>query len=138
MSYGGPAIMGIMQTKIQEKRPWIEKLQFVKGLALVNMLPGPGVTQFGIFLGHAKAGLAGGIIAGVCFIVPAFLMLALAAVWDLVRANDGYCVLYDPIQLSDRFGEIAAQLASERGRRCGWGTADAGAHAVHAVRHDRR
>jgi chromate transporter len=82
MSYGGPAIMGIMQTEIQEKRRWIEKPQFVEGLALVNMLPGPGATQLGIYLGHIKAGLAGGIIAGVCFILPAFLiMLALATAY---------------------------------------------------------
>src|SRR5262249_7343226 len=66
MSYGGPAIMGIMQTEIQEKRRWIEKPQFVEGLALVNMLPGPGATQLGIYLGHTRAGLAGGIIAGLC------------------------------------------------------------------------
>jgi chromate transporter len=82
MSYGGPAIMGIMQTEIQEKRQWIGKQQFVEGLALVNMLPGPGATQLGIFIGHAKAGLAGGILAGVCFILPAFLvMLVLAAAY---------------------------------------------------------
>jgi chromate transporter len=61
MSYGGPAIMGIMQTEIQEKRRWISKQDFVEGLALVNMLPGPGATQLGIFIGHAKAGLIGGI-----------------------------------------------------------------------------
>jgi chromate transporter len=82
MSYGGPAIMGIMQAEIQEKRGWISKEAFVEGLALVNMLPGPGATQLGIFIGHAKAGLAGGIIAGVCFILPAFLiMLSLAAAY---------------------------------------------------------
>jgi chromate transporter len=82
MSYGGPAIMGIMQAEIQEKRGWISKEAFVEGLALVNMLPGPGATQLGIFIGHEKAGLAGGIIAGVCFILPAFLiMLGLAAAY---------------------------------------------------------
>jgi chromate transporter len=82
MSYGEPAIMGIMQTEIQEKRRWISKQDFVEGLALVNMLPGPGATQLGIFIGHAKAGLIGGIIAGICFILPAFLiMLALAAAY---------------------------------------------------------
>jgi chromate transporter len=87
MSYGGPAIMGIMQTEIQEKRQWIEKLQFVEGLALVNMLPGPGATQLGIYLGHTKAGLAGGIIAGVCFVLPAFLiMLTLAMVYTAFGA----------------------------------------------------
>jgi len=82
MSYGGPAIMGIMQTEIQEKREWIDKKEFVDGLALVNMLPGPGATQLGIYLGHTKAGLAGGVIAGLCFILPAFLiMLALATAY---------------------------------------------------------
>jgi chromate transport protein ChrA len=49
--------MGIMQTEIQEKRGWIEKKEFAEGLALVNMLPGPGATQLGIYLGHSKAGL---------------------------------------------------------------------------------
>jgi len=82
MSYGGPAIMGIMQAEIQEKRHWIDKKTFVDGLAIVNMLPGPGATQLGIFIGHAKAGIAGGVIAGLCFILPAFLfMLALAAAY---------------------------------------------------------
>lgn len=82
MSYGGPAIMGIMQAEIQEKRKWIAKQEFVEGLALVNMLPGPGATQLGIFIGHEKAGVAGGILAGVCFILPAFLiMLALAVAY---------------------------------------------------------
>jgi chromate transporter len=82
LSYGGPAIMGIMQAEIQEKRRWIDKQAFVEGLALVNMLPGPGATQLAIFIGHAKRGLAGGIVAGVCFIVPAFaIMLALAGAY---------------------------------------------------------
>jgi chromate transporter len=34
MSYGGPAIIGIMQAEIQEKREWICKQQFVEWLSL--------------------------------------------------------------------------------------------------------
>jgi chromate transporter len=79
MSYGGPAIMGIMQTEIQEKRGWLSKERFLEGLALVNMLPGPGATQLGIFIGYDRAGWGAGILAGLCFILPAFcIMLALA------------------------------------------------------------
>lgn len=82
MSYGGPAIMGIMQAELQEKRQWISKEKFVEGLSLVNMLPGPLATQLGIYIGHEKGGMAGGILAGFCFILPAFLvMLALSAVY---------------------------------------------------------
>ncbi len=79
MSYGGPAIMGTMQAEIQERRQWLSKREFVDGLALVNMLPGHGETQLGIFIGHAKVGLTGGILAGICFILPAFLIMLLLA-----------------------------------------------------------
>lgn len=82
MSYGGPAIMGLMQTEFQEKRAWLSKERFLEGLALVNMLPGPGATQLGIYLGYVRAGWWGGALAGLCFIVPAFLiMLALTAAY---------------------------------------------------------
>lgn len=78
MSYGGPAIMGMMQAELQEKRGWLSKENFVEGLALVNMLPGAGATQLGIFLGHTRAGWWGGLLAGVCFVLPAlFIMLAM-------------------------------------------------------------
>jgi chromate transporter len=83
VSYGGPAIMGIMQNELQEKRRWLRKQQFVDGLSLVNMLPGPLATQLGIYIGHAKQGTAGGIIAGFAFILPAFLiMIALSWIYE--------------------------------------------------------
>ena len=80
MSYGGPAIMGLMQAEIQERRAWLSKERFVEGLALVNMLPGAGATQLGIFLGYMRAGWWGGLLAGVCFILPAFFIM-LALTW---------------------------------------------------------
>src|SRR5262249_23254560 len=55
-AYGGPAIMGIMQAELQEKRHWVPKERFVEGLSLVNMVPGATATQLGIFLGHARGG----------------------------------------------------------------------------------
>lgn len=93
VSYGGPAIMGIMQSEVQEKRAWLSKENFVEGLALVNMLPGAGATQLGIFLGHARAGWWGGALAGLCFVLPALaIMLALTALYaaygELTYARD--------------------------------------------------
>src|SRR5215471_13148792 len=77
-AYGGLAIMGIMQTELQEKRQWVSKERFVEGMALVNTLPGPGVIQLGIFLGYTRGGPWGGLLAGLCFMLPAFfIMLAL-------------------------------------------------------------
>ena len=77
-AYGGPAIMGLMQAELQDKRQWVSKARFMEGLSLVNMLPGAGATQLGIFLGYARGGWWGGLLAGLCFVLPAFgIMLAL-------------------------------------------------------------
>ena len=87
MSYGGPAIMGIMQAEIQEKRGWLSKERFLEGLALVNMLPGAAATQLGIFIGYQRAGWWGGVVAGLCFILPAFvIMLALTLLYSAFGA----------------------------------------------------
>jgi chromate transporter len=87
-SYGGPAIMGIMQAELQDKRQWVSKERFVEGLSLVNILPGAGATQLGIFLGHARGGWWGGVLAGLCFVLPAFgIMLALTLTYASLGAT---------------------------------------------------
>src|SRR5881628_459350 len=74
-AYGGPAIMGIMQAELQEKRGWVSRERFVEGLSLVNMLPGATAAQLSIFLGYARGGWWGGLLGGLCFVVPGFLVL---------------------------------------------------------------
>ena len=74
-SDGGPAIMGIMQAELQEKRRWVPKERFLEGLAVANMLPGATATQLGIFLGYARGGWWGGLLGGVCFVLPAFFIM---------------------------------------------------------------
>ncbi len=81
-SYGGPAIMGVMQAELQQKRQWVSKERFIEGLSIVNMLPGATATQLAIFLGYARGGLWGGLLAGLCFVLPAFfVMLALTVAY---------------------------------------------------------
>ena len=74
-AYGGPAIMGVMQAELQEKRQWVSKERFVEGLSLVNMLPGATAAQLSIFLGYARGGWWGGLLGGLCFVLPGFCVL---------------------------------------------------------------
>ena len=77
-SYGGPAIMGFMQAELQARRKWVTKERFLEGLAVANMVPGATATQLGIFLAYARGGWWGGLLGGVAFVLPAFvIMLAL-------------------------------------------------------------
>src|SRR5262245_35687198 len=82
LSYGGAASVGLMQTEVLERRAWLPREQFLEGLALVNTLPGPAGVQLGIFVGFMRAGWWGGVLAGLCFILPAFcILLALTLVY---------------------------------------------------------
>lgn len=123
MSYGGPAIMGIMQAEIQEKRGWLSKERFLEGLALVNMLPGAAATQLGIFIGHQRAGWRGGALAGLCFVLPAFvIMLTLTVLYSafgaIPAARDAFYGL-GPVVLGIfvvavvRLGRVALNGASQ-------------------------
>jgi chromate transporter len=87
-AYGGPAIMGVMQAEFQERRQWTSKPHFLEGLALVNVLPGATATQLGIFLGHARGGWWGGLLAGLCFAAPGFVvMLGLAIAYGTLGVS---------------------------------------------------
>jgi chromate transporter len=84
-AYGGPAVMGIMQAEFQDKRQWVPKERFLEGLSLVNMLPGATPIQLGIFLGHARGGWWGGVLAGLCYVLLGFgIMLALTLTYALL------------------------------------------------------
>src|SRR5262244_2391556 len=77
-AYGGPAIYGILHAELQEKRQWVTKDRFVEGVSLANLIPGATMTQLCMFLGYARGGFWGGLLAGLCFVLPAFgIMLAL-------------------------------------------------------------
>ena len=87
-AYGGPAIYGILQAELQEKRQWVSKERFVEGLSLANLIPGATLTQFCMFLGYARGGFWGGLLAGLCFVLPAFgVMLALTLIYAHLGAT---------------------------------------------------
>lgn len=77
LSYGGAAMVGIMQDEIVERRRWLSREQYLHGVALVNMLPGPPAMELSVLIGYVRAGWRGGILSGVCFMLPAFVQLML-------------------------------------------------------------
>ena len=93
LGYGAAAIWGLIQAEMQERRAWVSKERFLEGMALVNALPGAPAMQMCIFLGHQRAGMWGGLLAGLAFMAPAFaVMLTLSA---LASAFGGVPVMRD-------------------------------------------
>jgi len=83
VGFGAPAIWGLIQAEVQERRAWLTKERYLEGLALVQTLPGAPAVQMCIFAGHQRAGWWGGLVGGLAFTVPAFaIMLALTALYS--------------------------------------------------------
>jgi chromate transporter len=83
LGFGGPiALAGYMQRDLVERRGWISKKDYVDGLALAQLAPGPLAAQLAIYLGWSKGGLPGATGAAAAFILPSFVMvLGLSALY---------------------------------------------------------
>ncbi|SPE27828.1 Chromate transporter [Candidatus Sulfotelmatobacter sp. SbA7] len=80
IAFGGPAAhIAMMRDEFVRKRQWITEADFLDRLGAANLIPGPSSTEVAIFIGHAKRGGAGLLVAGCCFIIPAAVMVALIA-----------------------------------------------------------
>ena len=85
VAFGGAAAhIGLMEEEFVRRRKWLSREEFLDRLGAVNLLPGPTSTEMVIYLGELRGGVAGLLVAGACFILPAaFMTLGLA--WAYVK-----------------------------------------------------
>ncbi|HKV55112.1 MAG TPA: chromate efflux transporter [Candidatus Binataceae bacterium] len=84
-AFGGPAAhIAMMEDQFVLRRRWLSREQFLDMLGATNLIPGPNSTEMAIHIGHQRRGWRGLVVAGVCFIGPA-MMIVLAAAWAYVR-----------------------------------------------------
>ena len=81
--FGGPiALAGYMQRDLVERRRWISKQDYLEGLALAQLAPGPLAAQLAIYLGWVRARVLGATLVSVAFVAPSFVMvLAISALY---------------------------------------------------------
>ncbi len=85
VAYGGPAAhIAMMEERFVRRRAWLARERFLDLVGAVSLLPGPSSTELAIYLGESRAGLAGLITAGACFILPAALLTA-ALAWAYAK-----------------------------------------------------
>jgi chromate transporter len=84
-AFGGPAAhIAMMEEEFVRRREWLSHEEFLDMLGATNLIPGPNSTEMAIHIGHQKAGWKGLVVGGVCFIVPAVLIV-MAIAWAYVR-----------------------------------------------------
>lgn len=78
--FGGPiALAGDMQRHLVEERRWIGKQDYMEGLALAQLSPGPLAAQLAMYIGWVRAGARGAALVGAAFVLPSFLMVLVLA-----------------------------------------------------------
>jgi chromate transporter len=82
-AFGGPAAhIALMEEEVVRRRRWLSPEEYLDLLGAANLIPGPTSTEVAIHVGHRRAGVPGLLVSGVCFILPAALMVtALAAAY---------------------------------------------------------
>jgi chromate transporter len=74
--FGGPiALAGYMQRDLVERRRWILKQDYLEGLALAQLAPGPLAAQLAIYLGWVRARVLGATLVSLAFVAPSFVMV---------------------------------------------------------------
>ncbi len=83
VGFGGPiALAGYMQRDLVEERRWISRQDYLEGLALAQLAPGPLAAQLAIYLGWVRARVLGATLVAAAFILPSFVMvLGLSALY---------------------------------------------------------
>lgn len=85
VAMGGPAAhIAMMEDEVVRRRRWMTHERFLDMLGICNLIPGPNSTEMAIHIGQLRAGFAGLIVAGACFILPA-AAIVLAIAWMYVR-----------------------------------------------------
>ena len=103
LAFGGPvAQIAMLREALVEKERWIDPGRFNRLLAVLQVLPGPEAHELCVHLGMVARGRAGGLLAGLGFMLPGFvLMLAMGWLYvTWVAGNPGLSGLLLGVQIA--------------------------------------
>lgn len=80
LAFGGPvAQIAMLRQALVEDEQWIDRSRFNKLLAILQVLPGPEAHELCVHFGIIARGRIGGLLAGLGFMLPGFVLMLFAA-----------------------------------------------------------
>ena len=74
-AYGGPAIIGQVKEMAVTRNDWVKEGEFMRGLALCQLIPGATLVQVVTYVGYRMRGIWGALTAAVAFVLPSFIAI---------------------------------------------------------------
>src|SRR5215208_6528961 len=85
LAWGGPvAQIAMIRQELVDEEKWITSERFNRVLAVYQVLPGPEAHELCVYFGLLSRGRVGGILAGLGFMLPGFILMFLLS-WLYVR-----------------------------------------------------
>jgi chromate transporter len=104
LAWGGPAAqIAMIKRECVDEEGWVSDETFRKTLAVYQVLPGPEAHELCVYFGRLRGGKLGGLLAGLGFMLPGFLLML------------GLSVLYVEAEFSDSLDEVFYGLAAAVG-----------------------
>lgn len=98
-AWGGPAVqIAMLREELVWKHHWVKKKKFNRTLAVYQALPGPEATKMAIYLGLHKGGHWGGLLAGLGFILPGFIIVVLLSWFYTLYGASWFLLIFAGIQ----------------------------------------
>jgi chromate transporter len=95
LAWGGPAAqIAMIRRECVDEEGWVSEETFRKTLAVYQVLPGPEAHELCVYLGRLRGGKLGGLLAGLGFMLPGFLLMFALS------------ILYVSAGLDERFEEL--------------------------------
>ena len=95
LAWGGPAAqIAMIKHECVDEEHWVDEAAFKKTLAVYQVLPGPEAHELCVYFGRLRAGRLGGLLAGLGFMLPGFLLML------------GLSILYVEAELSDNLDQL--------------------------------
>lgn len=83
-AFGGPAAhIAMLHDEVVTRRRWMSEQHFLDLIGATNLIPGPNSTEMVMHVGKERGGWKGLALAGICFILPAAIMVMILA-WAYV------------------------------------------------------
>jgi chromate transporter len=76
-AYGGPGMISHIKEMAVKEKGWVKEGEFMRGLALCQLIPGATMVQIVTYIGYRVRGVWGALTAAVAFVLPAFIALLL-------------------------------------------------------------
>ena len=88
LSFGGPAAqIGLMHKWVVAENKWLSEKQYLNALSFCMLRPGPEAMQLATYAGWRMHGTLGGLIAGLLFVIPGAIVIALLAFFYSVYSD---------------------------------------------------